>query len=324
MSTSSTVSKTNFYVDVHAHVFPDFYADSLREAGINDIDGWKSPEWSVEATLAAMDEYNIKTQVLSMSSPGIDFLQGEKASKMARRLNDFMAQLAKEHSPRFGSLAILPLPDIEASLAEIAYACDTLGVDGFGLTSNYHGIYLGEPALDPIFAELNKRRAVVFVHPTVPPHWKTFTIGIPAPVMEYVFDSTRMAQNLVHNGVKAKYPDMTIIVAHGGGTLPFTKQRVVKFLMRGKNDLFDTFAYELTATTEPEQIRAIMSIADPKLCLMGFDNPFMKPDWWGPLQNTLEAYDFEQPGLLQAIQNGNALRLFPKVKDRLAGAGQLT
>ena len=323
MSTSRTVDGKDFYVDVHAHIFPDFYADSMREAGIDDIDGWKNPEWSVEATIKAMDEHKIKTQVLSMSSPGIDFLEGEKASKMARRLNELLAQLVSDHSPRFGALAILPLPDIDASLAEIAYACDTLQVDGFGLTSNYHGVYLGDPALDKVFAELNRRKAVVFVHPTVPPHWKTFTIGLPAPVMEYVFDSTRMAQSLVHNGVKAKYADMTIMVAHGGGTLPFTKQRVVKFLMNGKNDLFSTFGYEMTATTEPEQIRATMTIADPKLCFMGFDNPFMKPDWWGPLQDTLEAYDFD-PGVLRDIQHGNALRLFPKVRERLAKAGQLS
>ena len=135
-----------------------------------------------------------------MSSPGVDFLEGEKAAKMARRLNEFTAKLVKEYSPCFGSLAILPLPDVEASLKEIAYACDTLGVDGFGLTSNYHGVYLCDPFLDSVFDGLNRRKAVVFVHPTVPPHWKTFAIDLPAPVMEYVFDSTRVAQNLVHSG----------------------------------------------------------------------------------------------------------------------------
>ena len=111
------------------------------------------------------------------------------------------------------------------------------------------------------------------------------------------------------------------MVAHGGGTLPFTKQRVLKFLMNGENDIFDTFAYGLTATTEPEQIRALMAIADPKLCFMGFDNPFMKSSWWSPLRESLESYEFA-PGVLKGIQHDNALRLFPKVKDRLARAGE--
>ena len=322
MNTPASQQNDDFYIDVHAHVFPDFYAEALRAAGINDIDGWKDPEWSVESALKAMDENRIKTQMLSMSSPGISFVAHDKLAEMARRLNNFQAQLVQDHSPRFGLLAILPLPEIDASLAEIAYAFDQLDADGVGLLSNYNGIYLSDPKLEPVLAELNRRKAVVFVHPTTPPGWKNFTVGLPAPIMEYLFDSTRMAQSLVHSGIKAKYPDATIIVAHAGGTLPLTKQRVVKFLMDGKNDLFNTFAYELTATTEPEQIRCLMAIADPELCMMGFDNPFMKPDWWGTLQKSLEAYDFP-PGVLRSIQNGNALRLFPKVEARLRNAGHL-
>ena len=103
----------------------------------------------------------------------------------------------QKHSPRLGSLAVFSLPDIDASLAEISYALDMLGMGGVGLLSNYGGLYLGETALDPVFEELNRRKAVAFVHPTIPSHWKSFTVEIPAPVMEYIFDSTRMAQRLV-------------------------------------------------------------------------------------------------------------------------------
>ena len=323
MIESAQKPQAGFYVDVHAHVFPDFYAEALKEAGINDIDGWKNPVWSVESALKAMDSNNVRTQVLSMSSPGISFLSGSKLSQMARRLNEFKAGLVRDHTPRFGLLAVLPLPDIDASLAELTYACDSLDADGFGLLSNYDGIYLSDPKFHPVLEELNRRKSVVFVHPTIPPGWKNFTVGLPAPIMEYLFDTTRMAQSLVHNGTKAKYPDITFIVAHAGGTLPMTKQRIVKFLMDGKSDLFRTFAYELTATTEPEQIECLMASADPALCMMGFDNPFMKPEWWGPLQKLLEEYPFS-PGILAAVQSGNALRLFPKVEARLAQAGQLS
>ena len=323
MSASQADDETGFYIDVHAHVLPDFYLAALREAGINNIDGWPFPDWSVETTLKAMDANNITTQMLSLSSPGVDFVSGEKAARLARRLNEFQAKLVEDHAPRFGSLAVLPLPDVEASLIEIAYALDTLGMDGVGLLSNYHGLYWGDPKIDAIFAELDRRKAAVLVHPTEPVHFKEFNLGLPAPVLEYTFDSTRMAQNLVQTGTKAKYPDITIIVAHGGGTLPYTGQRLVKYAMGGKNDIFNTFAFELTATTEPEQIRALMALADPKQCFMGFDHPFMKPDWWGPLQKTLEAYDFDL-GILRFIQSGNALRLFPKVKKRLDQVGKLS
>ena len=316
MSASLSKNDADFYVDVHAHILPDFYLDALKKAGINDIDGWPFPEWSVDAALKAMDAYKVTTQVLSLSSPGVSFVSGQKAAQLARRLNTFLAKLVEDHAPRFGSLAVLPLPDVEASLAEIAFAFDTLAMDGICLLSNYHGLYLGDPKIDAVFAELNRRKAVVFVHPTEPPNFDSFNIGLSAPVQEFVFDSTRMAQNLVQTGTKAKYPDITIIVAHGGGTLPYTSQRLVKYAMGGKNDIFNTFAYELTATTEPEQIRALMALADPTQCFMGFDYPFMEPSWWGPLQKTLEAYDFA-PGVLRSIQSRNALRLFPNIGQRL-------
>ena len=308
------------YIDVHAHVFPDFYASAMQAAGVNDVDGWPSPKWSVEAMLKAMDGHRIAVQLLSVSSPGITFAKGRDAADLARRLNEYMAGLVQEHAPRFGSLAVLPLPDVDASLAEIAYALDKLGMDGVGLLSNYHGIYLGDPKLDPIFAELNRRKVAVFVHPTIPPHWDTFTVGIPAPVMEYTFDSTRMAEHLVMTGAKAKFPDVAIIVAHGGAMLPLSHQRLVKYWMDGKNDIFDTFYFEFTATTEHSQIRALMEFAKPERCMMGFDFPFMKPDWYDPLQKNLESYGFSSEEL-RAVQSANALRLFPKVRGRLSEAG---
>ena len=255
----------DFYIDVHAHTFPDFYAGALREAGIDTVDGWKDPTWSLETALQAMDKYRVRTQMLSMSSPGISFLDGSKRIPMGRRLNEFHAQIVKEHSPRFGFLANLPLPDIDASLAEIAYALDELDADGFGPLSNYDGVYLSDPKMEPVLAELNRRKDVVFVHPTIPPGWKNFTVNLPAPIMEYLFDSSRWAQSMVQNGTKAKYPDTTLIVAHSGGTLPLTQQRVVKFLMQGRNEIFNTYTYELTGTTEPEQIRCLMATADPKI-----------------------------------------------------------
>ncbi len=321
---SHGVSGRELYVDVHAHVFPDFYGAAMEAAGVNDVDGWPNPKWSPEAMFKAMDGHRIQARVLSISSPGVTFAQGPDAARLARRLNEYMAGLVQDHAPRLGSMAVLPLPDVEASLTEIAYALDTLGMDGVGLLSNYRGIYLGDERIEPVLAELGRRKAVVFVHPTRPPNWGSFTIDIPAPVLEYTFDSTRMAEKLVASGAKARYPDIAIIVAHGGATLPLSHQRLVKYWMNGKNDIFDSFFFELTATTEHAQIAALMAMAKPDRCMMGFDFPFMKPDWFDALQANLETYDFQQPGWLQDIQYGNALRIFPKVKERLVRAGQLS
>ena len=304
------------YIDVHAHVFPDFYAAAMKAAGVHDVDGWPNPKWSPEAMFEVMDGHKIEAQVLSISSPGVTFADGPDAARLARRLNEYMAGLVQDRSPRLGSMAVLPLPDIDASLAEIAYALDTLGMDGIGLLSNYRGVYLGDRRLDPVLAELDRRKATVFVHPTIPPHWDSFTIDIAAPVLEYTFDSTRMAASLVASGAKGKYPDIAIIVAHGGATLPLSHQRLVKYWMDGKNDIFDTFYYELTATTEHAQIDALMAMAKLDRCMMGFDFPFMKPGWFDALQANLESYRFS-PEDLQAVMRDNALRLFPKVGERL-------
>ena len=282
-------SGRELYVDVHAHVFPDFYAAAMEAAGVHDVDGWPNPKWSPEAMLEAMDGHRIQAQVLSVSSPGVTFAEGQDAARLARQLNEYMAGLVRDHAPRFGSMAVLPLSDVDASLAEIDYALDTLGMDGVGLLSNYRGIYLGDDRIDPVLAELDRRKAVAFVHPTIPPHWDSFTIDIPAPVLEYTFDSTRMAEKLVASGAKAKYPDIAIIVAHGGATLPLSHQRLVKYWMDGKNDIFDTFFFELTATTEHAQIAALMAMTEVDRCMMGFDVPFMKPVWFDSLQTSLES-----------------------------------
>ena len=309
------------YIDVHAHVFPDFYEDALKAAGINDVDGWTYPKWSPDAMFEAMDGHRIEAQILSLSSPGISFAEGDKASQLARRINEYMIGLVKEHPTRLGSMAVLPLPDVDASLAEIEYAFDTLGMDGVGILTNYNGVYLADEKIAPVLEELNRRKAVAFVHPTTPPGWKNFRVDIPAPVMEYTFDSTRMAQQLVTTGVKAKYPDIAIIVCHGGGTLSISHQRLVKYWMDGKNDIFDTFYYELTATTEHEQLAVLMAMTSPERCMMGFDFPFMKPEWFDPLQEKLESYDFTSEQLAGVIRN-NALRLFPKVEQRIRHAQQ--
>ncbi|WP_165361549.1 amidohydrolase family protein [Lichenibacterium ramalinae] len=308
--------RRGLYIDVHAHVFPDFYEAAMAAAGVYDVDGWPNPKWSPEAMIEVMDEHRIEAQVLSVSSPGVTFADGRDAARLARRLNEYMAGLVHDHSPRLGSMAVLPLPDVQASLAEIAYALDELGMDGVGLLSNYRGLYLGDHRIDPVLAELNRRKATVFVHPTIPPHWDSFTIDIPAPVLEYTFDSTRMAERLVASGSKAKFADIALIVAHGGATLPLSHQRLVKYWMDGKNDIFDTFYFELTATTEHEQIDALMAMAKPSRCMMGFDFPFMKPDWFDALQANLESYRFS-PEDLHAVMRDNALRLFPKVRERL-------
>ncbi len=304
------------YIDVQAHFLPAFYDAAMRKTGMEKIDNWAIPGWSVESAIAMMDSYGIDAQMLSMSAPGVYFLKGQQASEMARALNEFAAETIRNHSPRFGAFACLPLPDLDAAMTELTYALDTLGLDGVGLQSNYNGIYLGQPEFDPLFDELNRRGATVFVHPVSPPNFAPMSVGITAPILEYPFDTTRMAVNLIRSGTIARCPDMRLIVAHGGGTIPFVHPRLALALGAEPAKLLSSFYYDLTAATTPGQMAALKTFCQPERLLMGFDFPFMNPAMNAPFVAALES-DVYTPETRKAIARDNALRLFPQVAARL-------
>src|SRR5216683_3283622 len=154
-------------IDVHHHLLTPEYLEELAKVGIVEAGGVSFPHWTPEDALGVLDRAEIQAALLSLSSPGLCFGNAPKERVVARALNEFAAESVIRWPKRFGFFATLPLPDVEAALAEISYALDTLHADGIGLLSNYAGIYLGDARFDPIFAELNRRAAVVFIHPTV-------------------------------------------------------------------------------------------------------------------------------------------------------------
>jgi predicted TIM-barrel fold metal-dependent hydrolase len=184
------------------------------------------PDWEPETTVAMMDRQGIATAVLSVSSPGVHFGNDDAARRLARSLNEFGARTVQDHSGRFGTFASLPLPNIDATLEEIRYALDVLKVDGFVILTNFGGIYLGDLKFDPIFDELNRRNAIVFIHPTSPACWEHIALGFPRPMIEFPFDTTRAVTNLVVSGTLERCPNVRIIVPHAGGTLPFLARRI--------------------------------------------------------------------------------------------------
>ena len=156
-------------IDVHQHFVPDYYREALLAAGYSHPDGMaKIPAWSESDALATMDRLEIATSFLSISSPGVRLGDAGATAALARRTNEDAARLAERHPGRFGFFAVTPLPDVPATLAEIAYAFDVLGADGMVFESNFDGMYMGDALLDPVYAELDRRRAIVFVHPTSP------------------------------------------------------------------------------------------------------------------------------------------------------------
>ncbi len=273
-------------IDVHAHYLPTSYRQAAAAAGYDPPDGIPGlPRWDTGAALGMMDQLNIRTAMLSISSPGVHFGDDGAARKLAREVNEEGAKAASDYPGRFGLFASLPLPDIDGALAEATYAFDTLKADGVAVETNHHGVYMGDPRLDPLFAELNRRRAVVFMHPTSPtcPCCQTLSLGYPRPLIEFTFETTRAVTNLLLTGTLDRFPDIRLIVPHAGAAVPVLADRVVgltpAFLPKPvePDHFFATLQrlyYDLAGYPLPRLAPALLQIADPGRIFYGSDWPF--------------------------------------------------
>ncbi|MFI6335438.1 amidohydrolase family protein [Streptomyces sp. NPDC050535] len=270
------------YLDVHAHFVTDSYVRQAREAGHELPDGVPAwPSWSAKAHLELMDRCGIETSMLSISSPGIHFGDEPAARRLAREVNEAGAETVREHPGRFGLFASLPLPDVDGALEEITYAFDTLGVDGVILETNSHGTYLGNPGLARVWAELDRRGAVVFLHPTSPVCWEQSALGRPRPMVEFVFDTARAVTDLLMSGTLDRHRDLTVIVPHCGGALPVLADRIDGFMrmfmpqgQEGPDALeqLGRLYYDLAGPALPRQLPALLSLVGTDRILYGSDH----------------------------------------------------
>ncbi|KAF2657192.1 amidohydrolase 2 [Lophiostoma macrostomum CBS 122681] len=229
-------------IDVHSHFLPDFYTTALHENGHSHPDGMPAiPPWSLSAHLSNMSSSNITRSILSISSPGTNLTAGnaELATTLTRRTNSFASTLTQQHPSKLSYWASLPLPYIAPSLTEIDAAASTCA--GFALLTNYHGTYIGDASLAPVFARLNELHATVFIHPTAPctqhstpasAHTSpALPLGAayPVPMFEFLFDTARAVINLFLTGTVDAYPHITYIVPHVGGAFPPLISRFLKF-----------------------------------------------------------------------------------------------
>ncbi|MEV7149145.1 amidohydrolase family protein [Streptomyces sp. NPDC093084] len=308
-------------VDVHAHFLTDGYVTVARSAGVEHPDGMPGwPSWSVEQHLGLMDRSGIEKSYLSVSSPGVHFGDDGAARALAREVNEFGALVHARHPQRFGHFASLPLPDVEGALVEAAHALDVLGADGVTVESNHHGVYLGDPRLEPLWEELDRRGAVVFVHPTSPPHAGDLALGRPRPMLEFLFDTARTASDLLFRGVLARRPRIRWILTHGGGALPLLADRMELFrthLGGGPADgpsVIDQLGrlwYDMAGTPFPRQVPAFDAAFGTERLLYGSDY------CWTPVEAVLaqvasvdSAPGPSGAGSWRDLTTGNALRLF--------------
>lgn len=229
-----------------------------------------------------MDRLGIAAALLSISSPGVHFGDDSRARDLAREVNEAGFRAVEQFPTRFGQLASIPLPDIVGALEELTYAYDSLGVDGVAVLTNTNGTYLGDPRLEPVFAELDRRHAPVFIHPTSPACWDATSLGRPRPMLEFLFDTTRAVVNLVLNGTVARHPNVAFIVPHAGATLPVIADRVTAFALvladvEAGTDVMRDLArlhYVLAGFPLPRQLDALLTITTLDHLHYGSDYPF--------------------------------------------------
>ncbi len=178
-------------IDVHQHYMAKHYVEAV---GVDRITAASTvhtvPEWSASGSLELMDRLEIDGAVLSVSDPGVEMDTKDATARLARECNEGQAKIVSDRPRRFGFHAALPLPDVDASLRELEYALDHLHADGVAMLTNYHGAYVGDPSFEPLFAELDRRGAALFVHPTTPFECRGFVRIAPA-MLEFPFDTTR-------------------------------------------------------------------------------------------------------------------------------------
>ncbi|MGD8752713.1 MAG: amidohydrolase family protein, partial [Anaerolineales bacterium] len=211
-------TKVPYRIDVHHHVLPKFYTDPLEKVGIMDALGAIFTDWSLEAHLEVMDKNKIVMGMASIPA-GIYFENDAFARDLARRSNEYLASICSKHPARFGAFAALPVPDLDGALVEAEYALETLRLDGVVMMSNVVGHYVGDLGNDTLFAELNRRMAVVFIHPGEPPDK-----GIPSSILypiDMALETVRAVMSLLYSGVFERYPKIKFIFAHCGGITPY-------------------------------------------------------------------------------------------------------
>ncbi|MFJ4618188.1 amidohydrolase family protein [Streptomyces sp. NPDC088812] len=303
-------------IDVHQHLVPPDRGRAMAERAA--ALGWPAPAWDVQGAIAVMDRRSIATGLLSFPAPlaAPDDSAGARAG--ARSVNDYTAEVVKDRPDRFGHFAVLPLPDVDAALAEAARALDELAADGLTVLSSVHGRYLGDPAFEPLWAELDARAAVVLVHPTAPP--VAPVPGLPGPLVDFPYDTARTALHLALNGVPGRYPRIRMILPHAGGFLPYAAHRfavAARFRPDSTPDglLSDLrrFYFDTALSAGPAALPSLLAFAAPEHVLYGSDFPMLPEEWGTGFDSGLDEYPHWEPGRLHAVNRGNAELLVPRL-----------
>ncbi len=302
-------------IDIHHH---DLSPRFIAEAGSHRKFPPSSRDWTPARTLEDMDRAGVATAILSVPTPGVFFGDLAATRRLARYCNEYAAAMVRDYPGRFGLFAVLPLPDIDASLREIEHALDVLGADGIGMYSSYGKHWLGDPFLAPILQELNRRKTVLFVHPILNACCADLVPDVADTIVEYSTDTTRAIASFVFSGAAAQYPNLRVVFSHAGGTMPYLVERFTQYaktkeiaarLPHGVLYELTRFSYDTAWSTDPAAMAALMKIVPTSQIVFGTDYPALPAAFQVA---GLRACRLTEPEL-RAIYRTNALGLLPRL-----------
>jgi predicted TIM-barrel fold metal-dependent hydrolase len=318
-------------IDCHHHFVSPAFLKALTAKEGHKVEGFTSffplglwKDYSPAKDIEIMDRDGVVASLISCTAPGVWFGDPDEARTLARELNEYGAKMASDYKGRYGLLAVLPIPRVDESLKEIEYAFDTLKADGVGVLTSYGNRWLGDPAFQPIFDELNRRKAVVYTHPIDAPCCQDLMPGVNPTTLEYPTDTARAILSLLSTNAATRYADIRFIFSHAGGTMPSVIDRIgvgnpdtiaanLRRTPEQNSRLYHLrrFYYDTAQSTNVVQMQAVKTIAGVSQIVFGTDYPF-GATVAKHVQGLHECgFNAEE---LQGIHSGNALRLFPKFK----------
>jgi predicted TIM-barrel fold metal-dependent hydrolase len=303
-------------IDVHHHFAPPAWVTEVRGRPLLQP---ANTTWTPEKSIDDMDRAGVAGAVVSITNPGLWFGDAAATRRLARACNEYGAKLVQDHPTRFGLFAAMPLPDVDATLQEIAYAYDTLKADGVGLMTSYGDMWLGNAAFRPVMEELNRRSAIVHIHPTAANCCKNLGYGVAPGSIEYGTDTTRAITGVAFSGDAAKFPNIRFIWSHAGGTVPFLAGRIDGASNNAKDRMprgfmyeLKRFYYDLAGAANKGAVASLLQLVPPTQILYGTDFP---PGGNGrDVLKTIAEIGMFSEADLRAVERDNAVKLFPRFR----------
>jgi 6-methylsalicylate decarboxylase len=302
-------------IDTHVHLVPEGYRAAVEERALSRL---PLPPWSHEMTEEFMDRHAIDAAVISLAPPGVWFGDAGLAAELARIVNEATVALVRAAPRRFAGLAVLPLPDVDASLVELSHALDVLELDGVALLTNVGGIYPGDERLEPVWTELDRRAAYVFLHPAAPPSAPPLPAH-PVWLYEFPFDTTRAVVNLIYSGTLERAVGLRLQIGHLGGTAPFLAHRIASLAARepdkataapsGALAALARCWYDTGLSNHVSAVQAAAAVVPLERIVFGTDWPYAALPPAGDPAPELEALGDERA----LVDAGNARALVPRL-----------